>query len=93
MVSVKSRLGSVVKQNRSEHDDRSGERENDRSVSTKLSSTSRPTRGVFGANFINGYLGGGATKPTSRVSKEPAYASKSDKAPVTLFLVRKSQRK
>lgn len=72
MVSVKSRLGSVVKQNRSEHDDRSGERENDRSVSTKLSSTSRPTRGVFGANFINGYLGGGATKPTSRVSKEPA---------------------
>jgi hypothetical protein len=72
MVSVKSRLGSVVKTNRSEHDDRGATGENERSVSTKPVSTSRPTRGVFGANFINGYLGGGATKPTSRVSKEPA---------------------
>jgi len=71
MVSVKSRLGSVVKTNRSEHDDRGATRENERSVSTKPAS-SGPTRGVFGANFINGYLGGGATKPTSRVSKEPA---------------------
>jgi len=71
MVSVKSRLGSVVKANRSEHDDRGATRENERSVSTKPTS-SGPTRGVFGANFINGYLGGGATKPTSRVSKEPA---------------------
>ena len=73
MVSVKSRLGNVVKPNRSEHDDRG--RENERSVSTKPISSSRPTGGVFGANFINGYLGGGATKPTSRVSKEPAYVS------------------
>lgn len=42
---------------------------------SNLEPSSRPTGGVFGANFINGYLGGGATKPTSRVSKEPAYVS------------------
>lgn len=93
MVSVKSRLGSVVKTNRSEHDDRGASGENERSVSTKPVSTSRPTRGVFGANFINGYLGGGATKPTSRVSKEPAYVSKIENSSWIFFLERKSQRK
>ena len=90
MVSVKSRLGSVVKTNRSEHDDRGATRENERSVSTKPVSTSRPTRGVFGANFINGYLGGGATKPTSRVSKEPAYVSEIEKLFLN-FLFRKKK--
>ena len=88
MVSVKSRLGSVVKTNRSEHDDRGATRENERSVSTKPAS-SGPTRGVFGANFINGYLGGGATKPTSRVSKEPAYESKIEKTLNFLFRKKK----